>query len=609
MKKKTLGGIVLMCAAGLATAQAAPNGPQFVEVPGSMEFSGRLIVKPLQPADLAARGMNGRQITTAQRNAQAVLANYQLHSYEALVDHHMIVVPAGMTENALADQLMKTGLFDFAEPDWILYPIACPNDSRFGSQWHHSSSLMQSCEAWDIHTGGNSVTVAICDTGVQTSHPDFSQNRVEGYNAVDRLWESQGGSITPVHPHGTQTTGCAAANGNDGSGVTGVGWDLGHRMMRVSNSSTGSASLSTLTHAALTAVQSGDRVANVSYSGVTSSSVRSTATQIKNLGGLLTWSAGNNSANLNWGSRDSDDVIVVGATTANDGRASFSAYGPSVDLFAPGQGVYTTSTNSGFASVNGTSFSAPLTAGLIGLIWSADPSLTPDEVEAILKNGCDDVGASGIDNTYGYGRINSYQSLLLIDSGTGNTAPSVSIASPNNGSSFTEGDVVVFSGSANDYEDGDLSGSIAWTSNIDGNIGSGAAFNTTALSVGTHTITARVTDSGNASNTDTVSVTIQQDAGSVPNAPDGLSAIDLGNRRSLVSWNDNSNNETSFTIERESLDTRRNRWRRYTSYNVGANTTSDQDRPNTGTHRYRIRANNAAGSSAWTGWVQVTVTR
>jgi thermitase len=604
MNRIALIACALCCTAGIASAQIQSGPPAFVEVADSMEFSGRVIVRPLQAGNLAQRGMNGQQIAATRRAQQAELAQYRSHSYEALVDHHVLFVPAGMNENQFVNQLMGTGLFEFAEPDWTLYPIGCPDDSLFGNQWHHDASKMQSCDAWGIDTGNPSVTVGICDTGVETTHPDLQLNRKEGYNAVDRVWENQGGNIGPVHWHGTGTTGCAAANGDNGIGVSGTGWNLGHRMMRVSNSSNGSAALSTLTHAALTSIQAGDRVANVSYSGVTSSSVRSTATQIKNLGGLLTWSAGNNGANLNWGNRDNDDVIVVGATT------SFSAYGASVDLMAPGSGVVTTYTGSNYASVSGTSFSAPLTAGLIALIWSADPSLTPDQVEGILKSGCDDLGSSGVDNTYGYGRINSYNSLLLIGGG-GNTPPTVTISSPADNSTFTEGDSVVFTGSATDAEDndGDLTASITWTSNLDNWIGDGASFATSGLSIGTHVVTASVTDSGSATDTDTVTVVIDPPAGSAPAAPDGVSATNLTNRRARVDWNDNSDNETSFEIQREKWN-RKHGWRSTTTITgIGANSTSYTDRPGTGLYQYRVRASNASGDSDWSAWAEVTVTR
>jgi len=612
MKRFTLAAGVVVCAAGLAQAQGQlQSGPgAFVEVQGSMEFSGRVIVRPWQAEALAERGMDHRAMRTMNQMALAELAKYQEYSYEPLVDHYMIVVPAGIGENEFIAQLMATGLFEFVEPDWTLYPIGCPDDTYFSAQWHHDAAHLDSCAAWDIHSGNSSVTVGICDTGIETTHPDFQLHRQLGYNAVDRLWENQGGNIGAVHWHGTGTTGCAAANGDNGTGVAGTGWNLSHRMMRVSNSSGGSASLSDLVHAALTSVQAGDRVANVSYSGVNSSSVRSTATQIKNLGGLLTWSAGNDGANLNWGDRDNDDVIVVGATAEGDALAGFSAYGASVDLVAPGDSVATTYTGASYAYVSGTSFSAPMTAGLIGLIWSYNPSLTPDEVEAILKAGCDDLGSSGTDNTYGHGRINSLQSLLLAGGDPGNTPPTVTISSPSNNATFTEGDSVTFTGSANDAEDGNINASITWTSNLDGAIGSGASFSTSTLSVGTHTVTADATDSGGASGDDTVTVIVDPPQGTVPAAPDGVSATNLTNRYARVDWNDNSNNETSFEIQREKYNSRRDQWRSTTTFTgIAANSTSYTDRAGTGLYRYRVRASNGSGDSAWSAWAQVNVTR
>ncbi|MGD8590574.1 MAG: tandem-95 repeat protein, partial [Chromatiales bacterium] len=88
-----------------------------------------------------------------------------------------------------------------------------------------------------------------------------------------------------------------------------------------------------------------------------------------------------------------------------------------------------------------------------------------------------------------------------------NTAPTVTITAPTN-TNFEEGTAVSFSGSASDGEDGDLSASLSWTSNLDGPIGSGSSFITSTLSAGTHTITASVTDSGGLTASDTISVTI-----------------------------------------------------------------------------------------------------
>lgn len=396
---------------------------EFVAVPGEREFSGRMIVRPLQPQSLAAAGL-GAFADAIRATALREVAKFGAAKHVDATDEFLISVPQG-SENLVARQLMATMAFQYAEPDWTLYPIACPNDTFFSVQWHHQADKMQSCLAWDLHTGNPSVSVGICDTGVLTTHEDLQLHRLEGYNAVDQRWESAGGSVTPVHPHGTQTTGCATANGNNGLGVSGVGWNLSHRMLRVSNVSTGSASLSVLQHAARTAVENGDKVASVSYSGADTSSNLTTATYIKSIGGLLVWAAGNDNRNLTFGNRDADDLIVAGATDQSDLKASFSAYGTFVDVVAPGVSVATTSnsSNSSYVYVSGTSFACPLTAGLCALIWSKNPSLTPNQVEAVLKGSTDDLGASGVDNTFGYGRINSYKAMLQAGGGGGGSAP------------------------------------------------------------------------------------------------------------------------------------------------------------------------------------------
>ncbi len=91
--------------------------------------------------------------------------------------------------------------------------------------------------------------------------------------------------------------------------------------------------------------------------------------------------------------------------------------------------------------------------------------------------------------------------------GTGNNAPSAMIISPADGDPFASGAVVNFSGSASDDEDGDLTASLSWTSNIDGNLGAGGAISF-ALSDGVHTITASVTDSGGLAGSDTITITV-----------------------------------------------------------------------------------------------------
>ncbi len=369
--------------------------PWFVEQPGNLEFSGSMIARPVQndPArNNAARTM--------------ILENFIVRMYIDLNDEYVFQLPQGVGENQAAQALMATGLFEYIQPDWICYPQLVPNDPSRNTQWHHSR--MENYAGWDVHVGDPGTRVGICDTGLRTTHEEFVLHRATGYNAVRGQWENQGGNVQDINGHGTHTSGCAAANGNNARGGLGIGWSLGHRILRVSESSNGSANFSTLTTAALVAAQNGDKCSSVSYSGVTDPSVRTTAQSIRNLGGLLFWAAGNSGQNMGSPPRDNDAVIVVGATTSGDGRASFSNYGLYVDLFAPGDGIYSTynSSNNSYATLSGTSMACPIAAGVGAMIYSNNPGWTSQQVEALLKSSCTDIGAQGVDSIFGYGRVN-----------------------------------------------------------------------------------------------------------------------------------------------------------------------------------------------------------
>ncbi len=470
---KAAGFVLTFAIAAPGVAQIHTHAPgeavgpvNYVERPGDREFSGRMIGRAVPHAEWVDSGLSQEQATAWTVVSHVLLSTYACHDYVWETDEYIFHCPSSQSENDVANQLMQSGVMNYVEPDWAVFPLACSNDPV--AQWSHNANRMQTCDAWDIETGDSSVTIGICDTGILTTHEDLSQRRLEGYNAVDRLFESQGGAIGPIHPHGTMTTGCAAATGNNGIGIAGMGWNLSHRMLRVSNLASGRTSISTLQHAARTAVENGDRVASVSYSGVDSAGNLTTATYIKSLGGLLVWAAGNDGRYLTVGDRDADDLIVAGATDSNDNKASFSAYGPFVDVMAPGVSVTTTSSasNSSYSAVSGTSFSCPFTAGLIGMIWSADPSLTPDEVESILKQGCDDLGTPGVDNTFAYGRINAFESLSLvvppcapgeIRDCNGNCAPAAWLGdgSCDDGTRQHNGVAIDFSCSEQGYDNGD----------------------------------------------------------------------------------------------------------------------------------------------------------
>jgi len=124
--------------------------------------------------------------------------------------------------------------------------------------------------------------------------------------------------------------------------------------------------------------------------------------------------------------------VSVSATDANDAKASFSNYGPTIDIAAPGVSILTTTNGGGYGSVSGTSFSSPIAAGLGALILSVNPTLTNAQVVDIITRNADDIGTPGFDQYFGYGRINVLKSLTAAKNAVAlsdTTAPTVSIAS------------------------------------------------------------------------------------------------------------------------------------------------------------------------------------
>jgi hypothetical protein len=121
------------------------------------------------------------------------------------------------------------------------------------------------------------------------------------------------------------------------------------------------------------------------------------------------------------------------------------------------------------------------------------------------------------DSTQGNRQLDSlFVDLMVVTSVAGAgvvTPPAVTITAPSDGAVVAAGTTISFTGTATDAEDGNLSGSLRWTSSIDGLIGTGAAFSTPALSAGQHTIAATVTDSGGLQGTSSITITVQSAAG------------------------------------------------------------------------------------------------
>ncbi|MFG0330565.1 MAG: S8 family serine peptidase [Phycisphaerales bacterium] len=404
-----------MACSGVAMAGGQGIDPvDFQPIPGVKELSGQMLARPVQVNQLVGKGLS-----IAQAEAEIEAAINQIAplviDYQAKMDTYTFVLPEGVSEVQVATNLMASGAFEWVEPNWIVYPTGnCTNDPRLSSQWHHTN--MMSCDAWDIETGDLNMIVAVCDTGVNTNHEDLRGRNVSGYNAPNRRSEANGGAVNDINGHGTWVAGTVTAGGNNGVGLSGVAQNVSYMPIRVSNSTGGGAYQSDINNGVLWAIDNGAQIANVSYSGVESSSVRSLGDQVAADGGILVYAGGNDGRRLGNRQWDSDEVITVSASTSSDRKANFSNYGPIMDVIAPGANIWTTDRNGGYAPVSGTSFAAPATAGLLALIWSADMSASRDDVIDYMITGVDDLGTAGWDDTYANGRINSYNSLVAIGS-------------------------------------------------------------------------------------------------------------------------------------------------------------------------------------------------
>lgn len=407
-----------------ASAAAHPLQQTFTERPGLLEFSGRLIVRPLQPTTARDRGLAPAAIEVLRARASDALQPHRIE-YVPATDEYVIALPSGRTENDFAAQLMATGDYEYAVPDWRCFPVGTiPNDPSYGMQWHHPK--LRSPQAWNIHAGGSNLVIAIVDGGVQLDHPDLAAALVPGYNAQDRVAQSAGGQVGDVDGHGTFVAGLAAAVGNNGAHVVGIGWGFSLMPIRYYNSP-GGGYLSDLLDGARWAVDHGARCINVSQTGVEYAPVQTTGAYVRQNGGLLFWAAGNDGRDLSW--FDWPDVIVVGATDVNDQRPSWSAFGLAVDVFAPGAEIISTGMPGGLAMGNGTSAATPIAAGICGLVWSWTPVLPSQQVESSLFAGCVDLGPPGNDVAWGFGRVDAYSTLS--NSPSGNPPYNTCFTSPN----------------------------------------------------------------------------------------------------------------------------------------------------------------------------------
>jgi len=411
-------------------------------------------------------------------------------------------LPEQADEAAFANALASRPDVEFAELDRIVRPAdVTPNDPWFAN-WEGHLRRIQAPAAWSITTGSSNVVIAILDTGVDATHEDLASKIVPGWNIYNN-----NSNTSDVGGHGTAVAGTAAASSNNGMGVASVCWGCMIMPIRVSDGVTG-ATYSALASGLNWAADHGARVANMSYVVSESATVTSSAKYFQSKGGVVTSSAGNYGTFSS--ASDNPYILTVSATEYNDVLSGYSNTGNNIDLAAPGT-VFTTIKGGTYESVAGTSFSAPVVAGVAALVLSINPSLSPNQVQDILKQSADDLGLPGWDSSYGWGRVNAGRAVLLASGSTTSpdlTAPTVSFSSPANGAIISGSVPIVASASDN-------VGVASVTISIDGVpmiTDTTAPFSftwfTTAVPNGGHTITAVASDAAGNATMATLSVIV-----------------------------------------------------------------------------------------------------
>ncbi len=339
-------------------------------------------------------------------------------------------------------------------------------------------SKIRAPEVWNQGYRGQGVVVAVLDTGVNLNHQDLADhpwvnsdevpgNGVDDDNNgfVDDIhgWDFVNNDNDPMddHGHGTHCAGTVAGDGTAGS-QTGVAPEARIMAVKVLDSQ-GSGTESGVWQAIQYAVDNGADVISMSLGwqhawNPDRPAWRQAFENVLAAGVVAAVAAGNE--------RDGGDpapdnirtpgdvpppwfhpdqtlhggqaaVVTVGATTSDDSYAYFSSYGPVTwqdvspyndypynpgmglmdpDVAAPGYDIKSLdySNNSGYTLMSGTSMATPHVAGVMALLLSRNPELTPAEIDEILETSAVDLGPTGKDNDYGAGRVDAYEAFLQV---------------------------------------------------------------------------------------------------------------------------------------------------------------------------------------------------
>ncbi|OPY27038.1 MAG: Halolysin precursor [Methanocella sp. PtaU1.Bin125] len=345
-----------------------------------------------------------------------------LHRYDIL-NAMAIKVPGG-------DALAKLRALDnvkYVEPNIVFHAIL-----------DEASPIIGAPQVWDLGYTGKGVTVAVVDSGIDGTHPDF-KGRITGF----KDYVAGKTSAYDDFGHGTHCAGIIGGSGAASDGrYRGVAPEVSLVGVKVLGKD-GSGSLDNILAGINYAAQTNADVISMSLgSNQHSQAIDDAVTKAVKAGKVVVCAAGNSGpgAKTIGCPADTPDALTVGATDKSDAIASFSSRGPTrdgrikPDVSAPGKDIVScraTGTNDGkaidtyYLSMSGTSMATPMVSGAVALMLQKKPDLTPAQVKDIMEKTAKQLGSGVPNNNYGYGRISIKNAIDYLD-GKFTPAPSPS---------------------------------------------------------------------------------------------------------------------------------------------------------------------------------------
>lgn len=324
-----------------------------------------------------------------------------------------------------------------------------PNDLGSNSTLgQYALHLIEAEQAWDLSTGDPNIIVAVVDDAVQTDHIDLSANLVAGRDVAED--DSDPNPPDDSFSHGTHVAGIVGATTDNGTGIASIGFGISVMPVKIAADATGNliAAYEGITWAA----DNGADVINCSWGRRGPNPDGAFATEqlviddAYSKGAILVVSAGNTHYSCQNYPAAYDNVFSVVNTDENDqifqgscfnffpcaeidndctntgtcfgSYNCGSTYGDWVDICAPGTSIYSTEPTDNYGYKTGTSMASPLVAGLCGLILSANPSLSQEDVINCITSTAVDIDGlnAGYEGLLGAGRINAYEAVLCASS-------------------------------------------------------------------------------------------------------------------------------------------------------------------------------------------------